>query len=75
MPSEKKKTATAEIDKLSFEDAVARLEEIVRALESADAALSDSLTLFEEGVSLTKHCNSLLDKAEQTVVKVGKTTD
>lgn len=52
---------------LQFEEALARLEEIVRALESGDAPLDKSLELFEEGVSLVKLCNSKLDSARQKV--------
>lgn len=49
----------------TFEAAIARLEEIVRALESGGAPLDESLSLFEEGVSLVKLCNEKLDAAEQ----------
>jgi len=52
---------------MTFEAAIARLEEIVRALESGSAPLDESLTLFEEGVSLVKLCNARLDTAEQKV--------
>jgi len=52
---------------LTFEAAIARLEEIVRALEGGCAPLDESLSLFEEGVSLVKLCNEKLDKAEQKV--------
>ena len=52
---------------LQFEESLARLEEIVRALESGDAPLDKSLELFEEGVSLVKLCNSKLDSARQKV--------
>ncbi|MGI6194537.1 MAG: exodeoxyribonuclease VII small subunit [Clostridiales bacterium] len=51
----------------TFEAAIARLEEIVRALESGGAPLDESLSLFEEGVSLVKLCNEKLDAAEQKV--------
>ena len=54
-------------DNLTFETAIARLEEIVKALESGNAPLDDSLSLFEEGVSLVKYCNQKLDTAEQKV--------
>ena len=40
---------------MNFENAIARLEQIVRALESGSAPLDDSLALFEEGVRLPKH--------------------
>ena len=46
---------------------MARLEEIVRALEGGNAPLDTSLALFEEGVSLVKFCNQKLDAAEQKV--------
>ena len=52
---------------MTFEVAIARLEEIVRALESGSAPLDKSLALFEEGVALVKLCNSRLDNAEQKV--------
>ena len=51
----------------AFEQALARLEEIVRALDGGEAALDESLALFEEGVKLVKLCSEKLDKAEQTV--------
>ena len=52
---------------MTFEEALARLEEIVRALESGSAPLDESLALFEEGVGLVKLCNARLDTAEQKV--------
>ena len=58
--AEKKETQT-------FEGALGRLEEIVRALENGNAQLDASLALYEEGVSLVKLCNSQLDAAEQKV--------
>lgn len=52
---------------LSFEAALARLEQIVSLLEGGKAHLEESLSLFEEGVGLVKLCNSKLDSAEQKV--------
>jgi exodeoxyribonuclease VII small subunit len=52
---------------VSFEEAMARLEEIVKYLESGNAPLDKSLEVFEEGVSLVKLCNKKLDSAEQKV--------
>ena len=52
---------------MTFEKALARLEEIVRAMESGDAMLDKSLALFEEGVGLVKYCQTALDEAEQKV--------
>lgn len=54
-------------NKITFEDAMKRLEEIVRFLESGSAPLDDSLKAFEEGVSLVKLCNAELDSAEKRV--------
>lgn len=62
-------------NKLSFEAAMTRLEEIVRLLEKGDTALEDSLSIFEEGTSLIKYCGKLLDDAELTVVRLTKGAD
>jgi len=56
-----------QIKEMTFEAAMARLEEIFRSLESGNAPLDVSLGLFEEGVALVKLCNSRLDTAEQKV--------
>ena len=53
--------------KISFEQAMKRLEEIVTALEKGEAPLEESLVLFEEGSKLLRQCTGLLDKAEQKV--------
>lgn len=52
---------------MTFESAIARLEEIVRILEGGQAPLDSALSMFEEGVALVKLCNSRLDSAEQKV--------
>ena len=54
-------------NEMTFEAAMARLEEIVQMLEGGSAPLDQSLTLFEEGVALVKLCSSRLDAAEQKV--------
>lgn len=56
-----------QIENIKFEEALRRLEEIVRLLEGGDSALDTSLELFEEGVALVKLCNAQLDAAEQKV--------
>ncbi len=61
--------------KMSFEQQIIRLEEIVAALEKGDAQLSDSLVLFEEGTKLITSCSKQLDQAEQQVVKLMKSAD
>ena len=62
-------------DKMSFEDSVKRLDEIVKLLERGDAPLSESLKLFEEGPSLKSNCDTLLNESEQKVVKLRKGQD
>lgn len=52
---------------LNFEASLARLEEILRALESGDASLDEMLKLYEEGVGLIRFCNERLESAEQSV--------
>jgi len=56
--------------KLSFEEAMARLEVIVTQLERGDAPLEEAMALFEEGTALMKQCSAALDKAEQKVAKL-----
>jgi exodeoxyribonuclease VII small subunit len=58
------------IDVLTYEEALSELEKIVAALESGERALEESMTLFERGQSLAKHCAGLLDKAEMKVQKL-----
>ena len=54
----------------TFEQNMARLEQIVRTLERGDAPLEESLKLFEEGTALVRSCGKLLDEAELQVRKV-----
>ena len=54
----------------TFEQNMARLEQIVRTLERGDAPLEESLKLFEEGTGLVRACGKLLDEAELQVKKV-----
>ncbi len=61
--------------KLTFEQSMARLDEIVHHLESGDMPLNDTLALFEEGTALVASCSKMLDEAEQKVVKLKKGAD
>ncbi|HHW10994.1 MAG TPA: exodeoxyribonuclease VII small subunit [Firmicutes bacterium] len=60
------------MDNLTFEEAYARLEMIVRQLETGQVTLEESLALFEEGVALTGKCLSLLDRAEARITVLTK---
>ncbi|NLE52250.1 MAG: exodeoxyribonuclease VII small subunit [Chloroflexi bacterium] len=55
---------------LSFEEAYARLEEIVARLEAGELSLDESLALYEEGQRIAQHCGALLDAAELRVEQV-----
>ncbi len=50
-----------------FEEALARLESIVKSLEGGDLPLEESLRLFEEGVSLTRLCAGKLEEAQRRI--------
>jgi len=66
----KAKPDQPEVDELSYEQALTELEMIVSSLEVNKLSLEDSLTLFERGQVLTKHCIELLDKAELRIKKL-----
>lgn len=61
--------------KLSFEESLQRLEQIVRGMEQGDVPLEKSLELFEEGTALVRECGRMLDNAEQQVKKITAGTD
>jgi len=50
---------------LSFEEALTELTALVEKLESGALSLEDSVGAFEQGVKLSRRCESLLDEAEQ----------
>ena len=61
--------------KLSFEESLKRLDEIVKNLEKGDVPLAESMKLFEEGTGLIRRCGDMLDEAEQQVVRLRKGAD
>jgi exodeoxyribonuclease VII small subunit len=65
-PRSKSKTVVA-IETLSFEDALAELDETVRQLEAGELSLDESLGLFERGQLLSARCQQLLQAAELKV--------
>ena len=54
----------------TFEVSMARLEQIVRAMERGDVALEESLKLFQEGTELVRNCQKLLDEAQLQIKKI-----
>jgi exodeoxyribonuclease VII small subunit len=59
-----------DISALSFEDALRGLEEIVRKLESGEVPLDETITLYERGEDLRKHCQARLDAAQARIEKI-----
>ena len=51
----------------TFEEAMQRLEQIVRTMERGEVPLEESLKLFQEGTALVQSCGKLLDQAELQV--------
>ncbi len=58
-----------------FEDALARLEELVRALEGGELSLEDSLARFEEGVALVRFCARRLEAAKLRLRELEETPE
>ena len=58
------------IESMSFEDALMELEGIVRNLESSQTKLDDSITAYERGVALKKHCEKRLNDARLKIEKI-----
>ena len=54
-------------ENITFEQALARLEVIVKSLENGTAPLDDSLSMFEEGISLVRFCSDKLVNAENKI--------
>lgn len=78
MPSSKPDShskTTSEIKELDFEKAYSELEHIVGRMERGDQDLENSLSDFERGVALMKHCHSKLKDAEQKVEILVKDND
>ena len=59
-----------DITKLSFEEALDGLEEIVRQLESGDVSLEDSIEIYSRGTHLKRHCEEKLRAAAEKVEKI-----
>jgi exodeoxyribonuclease VII small subunit len=55
---------------MSFEEALKGLEEVVRRLEGGEVPLDESITLYERGEALRKHCQARLDAAQARIEKI-----
>jgi len=64
-----------DIDKLDFEQALHRLNDLVGKLEAGELPLEESVAAFETGVKLSRRCEALLDTAEQRLQVLGDGQD
>jgi exodeoxyribonuclease VII small subunit len=64
------KNVVKKINKMSFEDSMARLEEISQILSSQKINLDQMIELYEEGSALKEHCASRLEEAKMKIEKV-----
>jgi exodeoxyribonuclease VII small subunit len=63
-------TAPPDIDAMSFEDALAELEQIVRRLEGGQVKLDEAILAYERGAQLKRHCEKKLNEAQQRVDRI-----
>ena len=64
-----------EIAALSFEDAIAQLEAIVRDLEAGSKSLEESIEAYSRGAQLKAHCEAKLREAQARVERIARTAD
>ncbi len=67
--------ADTDVSGMSFEAAMAELEQVVTQLERGDVALDDSIALYERGAALKKHCEDKLKAAEEKVAAITLNAD
>ena len=68
-------TVETDVSQLSFEAALARLEEIVRTLERGEAPLDQSIELYQEGDRLKRHCETRLKAAQARIEQIAFGSD
>ena len=68
-------TPLADVSTLSFEEALAELEKIVRGLESGQQKLEEAITAFERGSALRRHCEAKLAEAETRIQAIVERAD
>lgn len=72
--SENKELET-DVEKLSFEESMTILEDLVKKLEGGKLSLDESLKIYEDAVKLREHCKRILDESERKVQSIMKTSD
>ena len=69
------KRTLPDVSAMSFEDALAELEQIVRGLETGQQKLEDAISAYERGVALRRHCETKLEEAEARVQVIVQRSD
>lgn len=64
-----------EIKKMSFEESISELEEIVEDLENEDISLEESMEKFEKGIKLSSNCLKKLNEAEEKIEELTRSED
>jgi exodeoxyribonuclease VII small subunit len=64
-----------DVSALSFEEALAELEQIVRGLENGQQKLADAIDAYERGAALRRHCEAKLTEAEARVAAIVQNAD
>jgi exodeoxyribonuclease VII small subunit len=62
--------ADKQVKQMSFEEAIAELEQVVNRLDSGEVSLEDSIALYERGAALKQHCEAKLRAAEEKVEQI-----
>jgi exodeoxyribonuclease VII small subunit len=61
-----------DVSKLNFEDSIKQLKAIVEQIEQGEIPLQDSLDQYEKGMTLIKHCRTILQQAEERIEKISR---
>lgn len=70
MPKSSAKKTEKKVEELSYEEALAELDQVVSTLENEQSQLEDAIKLFERGQALAARCSVLLEAAELKVKQV-----
>ena len=66
-------TGKMDVEKLSFEESMSMLEELVKKLEGGNLDLDESLKVYENAVALREHCRKILDESDRKVQAIMET--
>jgi len=70
MPNDDQTPPVLNVESLSFEEAFRRLSEMAESLEQGGLTLSEATARYQEGMSLVRHCNQLLNEAELKITNL-----